>query len=208
MDTRAWADALKNEFNSRQAPGGPRPIKLPSGLAFGGTRDCAKIAIGKAAMNANMQSDAAAFDGWAFVLMHWLGVGRFHLTAPEGKGEGVHYERFLFRLDRFCRMVGDKVGLDAELNRALTGAQFKSADPAVLNIAPRLRELDDSPRAGSSEADLEIFLCRNREAREGVMKASASSVSAANSGWALQPKSLCGNQDFLRREERHRSDRG
>jgi hypothetical protein len=50
-----------------------------------------------------MQTDAAAFEAWALALLFHCGVQSVKIgLAPEALSEAsLHYERFLYRLQRF-----------------------------------------------------------------------------------------------------------
>jgi hypothetical protein len=169
MDNDAWAESLTFEVEKVRPAGQPkRTIRLPSGLKFGGTADRATIEISAAGLRGNMQTDAAAFDGWAWVLRRWLGVRRFSLfVSADGERSGPHFERFVFRLDRFCDLFGD-VALDPALADAVAVGRFRSPE-AVLNVARTSRGYDGIPTATNSESDLELLLCHNDRARGHLM---------------------------------------
>jgi hypothetical protein len=170
MDNHAWSVALRSAYNDqRKSSEASRQIKLPSGLTFSGTLDCAEIEISKAAVEANMQSDSAAFDGWAFALMRWLGVRKFRLAAEIGiNPSGGHSQRFSFRLDRFRQLVRD-VEIDTTLSDLVDQASWSNGSP-VLNIAKGSRGYVGTLVAQVSEADLEILLCHNPVARKRLKR--------------------------------------
>lgn len=170
MDNAAWAKMLRDRFNDSRRNSNRRPIKLPAGLAFGGGLDRATIAITPAAIGSNMQTDAAAFDGWAFVLMRWLSVGRLRLgladVAPRNRtgNELLHFERFAFRVGRFCEMVPE-VEIEPALETLLGEARLPSSAP-TLNVALTGRDYEGVPEAFESEAEIELFLCHNPQSRK------------------------------------------
>lgn len=96
MNRNEWA------FKLRQACS--PAVRLPKkGLDISGsTHDC-RIDLDASAVSANMQEDDAAFEGWALALLAWGGVTRMRLgwQAP-GDTAHPHYQRFLYRVSKFC----------------------------------------------------------------------------------------------------------
>ena len=89
-----------------------RRVRLPSeaGIQVTGNTACAVLRLTTAAVQANMQDDAAAFESWVLVLMVWCGVRRVIIDwdEPERTAEG-HYQRFLYRLRHFQTLLGPEV---------------------------------------------------------------------------------------------------
>ena len=90
-------------------------VKFPSGISFQWPKsDVIKMHIGKdgngkPAVSANMQTDAAAFEGWALVLKAHIGeLRKVVLTWEVARNrDDKHYQRFLYRVDRFRRAFQD-----------------------------------------------------------------------------------------------------
>lgn len=81
-----------------------------SEIEIGGTREQATITMKEKGLNANMQSDAAAFESWAMALLIHCGVKYVKIGVDPGAGGlGPHYERFLYRLKRFSELFPDRV---------------------------------------------------------------------------------------------------
>ena len=58
-------------------------------------------------LNANMQSDPAAFEAWALALLIHCGAKSVQISVDPGARP--HYERFLYRLKRFSELYPDSV---------------------------------------------------------------------------------------------------
>jgi hypothetical protein len=67
-----------------------------------------------------MQTDASAFEGWALVLMRWADVKKITISwqdprafiqsdSKETHARSGHYNRFLFRVDRFSEIFKSEV---------------------------------------------------------------------------------------------------
>lgn len=90
----------------------PEGISLPKGLDDG-TGRC-RMELSSTAIVGNMQTDAAAFEGWALVLKTWLGTKKHFTVELAWKDPGKlereeapfgHYQRFLYRVIRFAESV-------------------------------------------------------------------------------------------------------
>jgi hypothetical protein len=102
FDNKQWQAKL------RQVVGLER-CKFPasSEIEIGGTREQATITMKEKGLNANMQSDAAAFEAWTLALLVHCGVKSVKIVDL-GAG-GLHYERFLYRLKYFSELFPDRV---------------------------------------------------------------------------------------------------
>ena len=104
MDHAEFDVCLKKAY--LEASGGhPQKVRFPSAkhIHIRGDASCATLQLTPAAVQANMQNNEAAFEGWALALMKWCGVQRVAVDW-ETPGEGSacpHYQRFLYGLARF-----------------------------------------------------------------------------------------------------------
>ena len=97
-----------------------RRVRLPSSLDLractlhGGVR----LTLSETAVLANMQTDAAAFEGWALALLLWCGEKTITLDWTEPATDSGHYQRFLYRVDRFRSLLPDLIFLADEAKLA------------------------------------------------------------------------------------------
>lgn len=104
-----WQNELRRGYERRI--GKKRSIRLPTAnqITFEGTIDLVKVSLKNETCLANMQTDGAAFEAWCIALKVWCGVREFTLEWdvpkdwPKGAKAG-HYERFLYRAQRFGKM--------------------------------------------------------------------------------------------------------
>src|SRR4051812_22043093 len=86
-----------------------RNVRLPSEgiIRVGGDIGCTTLFMKERAVQANMQTDGAAFEGWAVVLMAWCGVQQIAVNWDEPVDiRNPHYQRFLYRLEKFQELFG------------------------------------------------------------------------------------------------------
>lgn len=133
-----------------------------------GYHDDAHIVLNAAAVTANMQTDAAAFEAWALVLHTLAGAKSVRLSwdCPESRESGDmghHEERLAYRAHRFQELFEwFTVDTDTSISRALN----KSGGPApVLNTAgdrsafrERSRSRCSALGAWTSEHEMECSL--------------------------------------------------
>src|ERR1039458_7731525 len=112
------ADGKAGEFDNKQWQAELQHVgclkwaKFPasSEIEISGTREQATITMKEKGLNANMQSDPAAFEAWALALLIHCGVKSVRIGVdPEAVAAGPHYERFLYRLKRFSDLFPDRV---------------------------------------------------------------------------------------------------
>ena len=109
-----WNDRLRATYreNCRQEPDWTkRPVRLPAdgAMSVSGEANHAVIALTSDAIVRNMQSNAAAFEGWSLALRQWCGAEKVTLSwqAPvpqHDPKENRHYQRFLYRVERFSSL--------------------------------------------------------------------------------------------------------
>lgn len=170
MNHTELAGLLRRSFRDRSAT--YRNIRLPAeaGMRFGGDIACATLFMSAAAVQANMQDDAAAFEGWAIVLMAWCGVRRVVIDWAEPAESGDrHYQRFLYRLRHFEALLGPEVVEVARRDR-LVQCRVGNGAVATLNVAKGAVTAGMPSRPGS-EADLEKRLAGANPAERGRLMA-------------------------------------
>ena len=96
-----------------------RKCEFPSSKEIGisGSQDGATITVTAKGLSGNMQTNAAAFEAWALVLLFHCQVKHIKIgLAPDvEKLSGGHVERFLYRLHRFGELFPDRIEPDATL---------------------------------------------------------------------------------------------
>jgi len=156
MDHDAFNLMLRAAYRQRTSI--RRNVRLPSdnGIRFGGDTKCVTLFLSAAAVQSNMQSDAAAFEGWSLVLMEWCDVARIDIDWDEpADAANGHYQRFLYRLRHFEALLGPDVVSIAKADR-LGRSHIGNGNGAVatINVAGRA-DTTSSPSMPGSEADLE-----------------------------------------------------
>jgi ribonuclease J len=170
MNTIEWSQRLREAHESQT--GDRRRIRLPvsQGISFEGPDDSVTISLsGTSVSEGNMQTDGAAFEAWAVALKEWCGVKRLclHWQSPlESPGEtgraSAHYERFLYRVQRFRELFPDWFTVDQP--ERLEGARALGPGPLCLNLAGDRRggglsgALDAASSSGPQEHVLELAL--------------------------------------------------
>ena len=67
----------------------------------------------------NMQTDAAAFEAWALALFH-CGAQAIQIGLDaDANAKGQHYQRFLYRLERFSELFPGRVRTEGPVATAL-----------------------------------------------------------------------------------------
>ena len=134
-----------------------------SEIEISGTQEQATITMTEKGLNANMQSDAAAFEAWALALLIHCGVKSVKIGMdPRAVVAGQHYERFLYRLKHFSELFPDSVIANEP---ASSSKALNSGIKRFLNQpGSRPPEVDSKERMKAaslperSESDLELAL--------------------------------------------------
>jgi hypothetical protein len=129
--------------------------------------------LDSACVEANMQVNAAAFEGWALAVKHWLPeIMKVELGWDfTGVDSDPHYQRFLYRAKKFQALFHDWFTIapanTAEFGRLKTEA---SDHKFILNVASKPRALELAGEcdylgcAQLSEHKLECHIVRNQDA--------------------------------------------
>ncbi|MGK7869663.1 hypothetical protein [Falsiroseomonas sp. E2-1-a20] len=180
MDHADFESRLRTAHN-KQAPK-PRQIKLPTPnhIHVSGDTSSVTIHLSATAVLANMQDDAAAFEGWALALMSWCDVARIGIDWNEPDTNALaadpgHYQRFLYRARRFAALLGPGRIEICQPDR-LDQLRVGRGKQAVLNVASQCRvsPYGDAPLDWRtlSENQLECWLTApNSPARQRLVAA-------------------------------------
>ncbi|MDZ4069005.1 MAG: hypothetical protein U1E06_19555 [Tabrizicola sp.] len=173
-----WSDRLRDGYarnrNVRlpaKVRKGPNGEIIPGLMRVFGDDDIAQIHLTSAAIQANMQTNAAAFEGWALALKRWAGAKKVGLFWPEIESvEGKlppHYERFLYRARRFADLFPEWFWLDGDTKGS---AALGSDGYRLLNVAGNRSEPSDipvcEPGGWTTEHQMECFLRQDRHFAE------------------------------------------
>lgn len=167
--TQDWNQRLKSSY-ARIAREPSRPVRLPgisSTMTVSGEGDQAIIFLKPEAIVRNMQDNAAAFEGWSLALKYWCGANVIldwippsdHSDPKREKKEGKHYQRFLYRVEKFHSLFSDwfKIGNQ----QALASSKTQTAQRLYLNVAGDQRGDPSSKSEPNPEYELECRLLRD-----------------------------------------------
>ena len=158
MDHKEFDALLRTRVKERLGTTGGARLPAMSQIHVEGDLRRAKLTLTPRGILANMQTDQAAFDGWALVLMVWCGVERVSIDWPDPEGvladaEACHFQRFLYRTTRFSDLIGDRI----EVVRPERFKSLRLTNRATFNIAgPRTHSLGSASEG--TEAALEMSL--------------------------------------------------
>jgi len=153
-------------------------IKMPSSLTMSIEDGCLTINIPSKELVQNMQTDSAAFEGWALVLKNWIKdinkvIIKWDCLFDKNLTEKQHYQRFLYRAKRFSDAYS-WVNIHFDNQSCLDNLIIDSCDKIVLNAPskPRSRNFDVKKNWGDySESQLEKFILSNEEVQKRFYKA-------------------------------------
>jgi len=162
-----WEQRLQSAYAAyARACGKPRrSIRLPNGISFVGEGQEVQLSLSAEGVTANMQSNAAAFEGWSLALRRWCGVEAVLQWAPPPPDATLsqrrHYQRFLYRAARFQSLFD---WFRIESRHAVEVREARALEhPLYLNVGgPRGPELE-SASVGDSESALEHRLLTSSE---------------------------------------------
>ena len=161
-----WERCLKEAYAADAKVRGKRnrSIKLPSGITFVGEGEQVQLVLSAKCVTANMQADAAAFEGWCLALRRWCKVEielRWTPPPPDApKSHRRHYERFLYRAARFQTLF-DWFRIESDCAVEVGKARALEQRPLFLNVGgPRGFEKEGASD-GDSESALEHRLLKS-----------------------------------------------
>lgn len=90
---------------------GEMRLRLPRDIHMQETDDVITISLPARSVIKNMQDNAVAFEGWILCLKAIVPTWKFciHWEKPD-KIHDCHYQRFLYRVDKFNKLYGGKDG--------------------------------------------------------------------------------------------------
>lgn len=141
-------------------------VNLPDDVGFYRNKCTWEIEMDSEQVTANLQTDIAAFEGWALAIKRWAGVKEpgleVHLRwEPPSKYHEryLHYERFLYRVIRFNEAVdwfkvarGCSEHLDKSRVLKRNGEPKKGKAPFFVNVPGKRTK----PRAVKARSALDI----------------------------------------------------
>jgi hypothetical protein len=123
------------------------------------------------AVFANLATNAAAFEAWSLALRIWCGVEKIELawkspSESRTDTERCHYQRFLYRAERFRSLFPDWFHLAQPA--LIADAEALGDGPFYLNVPGHRTELVQATNGETAlelmrEADLEKSLLRSKE---------------------------------------------
>jgi hypothetical protein len=161
MDNKLWGKHLAECYKRKTKESRNIRLPAPDQIEFDGEKGCVRVTMKSKAVLANMQTNAAAFEAWSLALSVWCGVEKIELrwerpAENESKSNLCHYQRFLYRVERFRSLFPDwfrPVPERPEDARAL------GAGPFCLNApGDRHEPTTRSDAESTREADLEKYL--------------------------------------------------
>lgn len=149
-------------------------IKFPTGIDFQENNHVITIAM-QGGIAKNMQEDSAAFEGWILCIKAAMDTEaekyKFILDWDEVAVDNLHYQRFLYRVDKFIKLFGSKEGWFAVKTTQKLDAlkiKYNSNEKYVMNVpasGERINNSDDS-----EENYLENEIVRRQEELKGLKK--------------------------------------
>lgn len=130
-------------------------IRLPSGMDFTIQDNVLTIGMTEKGLISNMQTDAAAFEGWAICLKAWLPefVDKVIIKGdPQKDKNNRHYKRFLYRLNKFTQIYYSWVKSESYTEDFKV---FENTKKKYLNVPKK----EASEEATHCEAQLERAYC-------------------------------------------------
>jgi hypothetical protein len=177
FDNKGWQAVLRKVAGLKDCQF-PRSTEIE----IGGTREQATITMKEKGLDANMQTDAAAFEAWALALFLHCDVQSVRIGLDPAAGtKGQHYERFLYRLKRFSDLFPDRViakwpaaapqALDPQIKRFLNQPNPRGGPPETKSRERMLAASADARSESDIEKALEISdAFRRRFQLEKVMR--------------------------------------
>jgi hypothetical protein len=161
VNTLEWSRELGVAYRAKT--GTRRAVRLPAAhqIEVAGGRGAVTVSMTDRGVTANMQTNSAAFEGWALALRVWCEVEHIVLTwAPQENESDPHYQRFLYRVARFHSLFPEWFKV-AEPER-LRSAKALGNGHLILNVASDRRP---PGQATKREAELELRLLKSEAFR-------------------------------------------
>lgn len=171
MSNDLWLTRLRAAYHDKTGAS-PNRLKIPSEIDFSGTGDRLHMRLADGFNRHNMQSDAAAFEGWALVFRTWLELKDVELDwgqTVDGRTNDQRFEQFLYRASRFSRNYESWFSV-ANSFRLEASAIDKSSETLFLNMASDRSNLKETqtPRRNRKEHELEKTIVENSTCQENL----------------------------------------
>src|SRR6266513_4766521 len=120
MDNAEWGQRLREEY--KRKTGYQRRIRLPVSdqISFEGGVDALTVTLQTKSICSNLQTNRAAFEAWSLALRVWCGIENIELRwqpLSNRSDEGwYHYQRFLYRAERFRSLFPEWFHLNQPVN--------------------------------------------------------------------------------------------
>lgn len=134
---------------------GNENLELPGALEFSRKKDAVVINMNTDLVTANLQTDGAAFEGWALAIKRWVGEKErgleVHLCWDPADEHDLDYQRFLYRVIRFDEAVdwfkvgyGCQMHLKASRVLKLDGTPKRVKHPFLVNVPGKRKDVSAS----------------------------------------------------------------
>lgn len=143
------------------------------------------LTMGEKGICENMQKDASAFEAWCLILRYWIDEFHnydFYLNWEKpSENNNLHYQRFLYRVDKFRGLYGKWFKLDQEQKIILT-KDLRTENPKeniFLNIPckdrsklplEKISEIKGKKFNNLSEHDVESVFASSEELQNNLAK--------------------------------------
>lgn len=158
----------------REKSGKPS-IKFPRGIGFQENRHVITLTMRDSGVK-NMQDDSAAFEGWALCLKAGLDVEATKCCLKWNKPadpNDKHYQRFLYRADRFNSIFGGRDGwffIDDESKEFIVDLEIKDDKKYFLNTPSTPDEDRRNDETKNKESRLENEILRQQDNLKDLKK--------------------------------------
>ena len=154
---------------------GKPSIKFPSEIDFQENNHVITLTM-QDSMAKNMQDDSAAFEGWALCLKTCLAAEPMKCCLKWNKPadpKDPHYQRFLYRVDRFNNIFGGSDGwffIDDEGEEFIVDSEIKDDKKYFLNSPTTRNEDRRNDKTKNIESRLENEILGQQDNLDGLKK--------------------------------------
>lgn len=167
-DNEELAARLRNAYAKKTKKS--NNIRLPTSIKFAIDEDLTRIHLSPSCVKANMQDNAASFEGWALAIKSWLPeIKQVELSwSLDGEDNATHYQRFLFRAKEFKSIFQPWFSISSLNDNEFGKLRTETAEDHVVNVPTKIRETAAKDRcfciseALNNEHKLECFIKDDR----------------------------------------------
>ena len=151
-----------------------RNVRLPVEIGFSIDQNNLSVRLKKQFITKNLQNNNSAFEGWILVLKRWLNkIERVELSWESFELEDnfkdaietQHYQRFLYRVDRFSESF-PWFGISTKNRNSLDRLKVRHNKELILNT-PKKRKIEQNNEPKElhklSESELEKYIIQNTQ---------------------------------------------